>query len=309
MKDINFGTFPTMITPYHDDNTVDYEAVKNITNWYIEQGCTGIFAVCQSSEMVYLSLEEKVKIARTVVETVKASGKDVSVVASGHNSDDPDAQVRELTAIAETGVDAIVWVSNRLDLHNDGDDVWIANAQKLLSQLPEDIAIGIYECPYPYKRLLTEKIIDWCISTGRFTFIKDTCCDPDELDRRLEQIKGSTIKLYNANSQTLLYTLKKGCAGFSGIMANFHPDLYVWLCNNFDKDEKKAQSVKNFICLASFLEALAYPQIAKYHMNKVGVPMSLWSRSCDYKKFTRYQRMIIDDLMKAEDDIRDLISK
>ena len=35
MKQINFGTFPTMITPYHDDNTVDYEAVKNITNWYI----------------------------------------------------------------------------------------------------------------------------------------------------------------------------------------------------------------------------------------------------------------------------------
>ncbi len=309
MKDINFGTFPTMITPYHDDNTVDYEAVKNITNWYIEQGCTGIFAVCQSSEMIYLSLEEKVNIAKTVVETVKASGKDISVVASGHNSDDMAAQVRELTAIAETGVDAIVWVSNRLDLHNDGDDVWIKNAEKLLSQLPEDIAIGIYECPYPYKRLLTPKILDWCISTGRFTFIKDTCCDPDILDARLEQIKGTSIKLYNANSQTLLYTLKNGGAGFSGIMANFHPDLYAWLCENYDKEEKKAQSVQNFLCLCAFLEVLAYPQTAKYHMNKVGVPMSLWSRSCDQKKFTKYQRMIIDDIMKAEDDIRELIKR
>ena len=73
MKDINKGTYPTMITPYHDDNTVDYEAVKNITNWYIDNGCTGIFAVCQSSEMIYLSLDEKIKIAKTVVETVKAS--------------------------------------------------------------------------------------------------------------------------------------------------------------------------------------------------------------------------------------------
>ncbi len=309
MKDINFGTFPTMITPFHDDNTVDYEAVKNITNWYIEQGCTGIFAVCQSSEMIYLSLEEKVNIARTVVETVKASGKDVSVVASGHTSDDMSAQVRELTAVAETGVDAIVWVSNRLDIQNDGDDVWIKNAQKLLSQLPEDIAIGIYECPHPYKRLLTPKILDWCISTGRFTFIKDTCCDPDVLDQRLEQIKGTSIKLYNANSQTLLHTLKNGGAGFSGIMANFHPDLYAWLCDNFDKDEKKAQSVQNFLCLCAFLEVLAYPQTAKYHMNKVGVPMSLWSRSCDHKKFTKYQRMIIDDIIKAEDDIRELIER
>lgn len=307
MKDINTGTYPTMITPYHDDNTVDYEAVKNITNWYIDNGCTGIFAVCQSSEMIYLSLDEKVKIAKTVVETVKASGKNVSVVASGHNSDDMNAQIEEMTAIANTGVDAIVWVSNRLDLHNDGDDVWIKNAEYLLSKLPEDIAIGIYECPYPYKRLLTPKILDWCISTGRFAFIKDTCCDPDMLEARLEQLKGTSIKLFNANSQTFLYTLRHGAAGFSGIMGNFHPDLYAWVCDNYEKEPEKAERVQGFLTLTAFLEALAYPQTAKYHMNKVGVSMSLWSRSCDQKKFTKYQRMIIDELIQTENHVRDII--
>ncbi|MCQ2485859.1 MAG: dihydrodipicolinate synthase family protein [Clostridia bacterium] len=307
MKDINFGAFPTMITPYKDDNSVDYEAVKNITKWYIEQGCTGIFAVCQSSEMVYLSLDEEVKIAKTVLETVKESGKNVSVVASGHTSDSMDEQVRELTAMAQTGVDAIVWVSNRLDLHNDGDDVWIANAEKLLSQLPEDIAIGIYECPFPYKRLLTPKILDWCISKGRFTFIKDTCCDPDMLDSRLKQIKGTSIKLYNANAQTLLYTLKNGAAGYSGVMANFTPDLFQWLCDNYDKNPELAQKVQNFLCITAFTESLAYPVTAKYHMNKSGVPMSLWSRSRDPKQFNKYQQMIIDDIMVTENEIRELI--
>lgn len=281
--------------------------LKFITNWYIENGCTGIFAVCQSSEMVYLSLDEKVKIAKTVVETVKASGKNVSVVASGHNSDDMNAQIEEMTAMANTGVDAIVWVSNRLDLHNDGDDVWIKNAEYLLSRLPKDIAIGIYECPYPYKRILTPKILDWCISTGRFTFIKDTCCDPDILDARLEQLKGTGIKLFNANSQTFLYTLSHGAAGFSGIMGNFHPDLYAWVCENYDKEPETAERVQEFLTLSSFLESLAYPQIAKYHMNKVGVPMSLWSRSCDSKKFTKYQRMIIDELINTENNIREII--
>lgn len=307
MKDINRGTYPTMITPYHDDNTVDYEAVKNITKWYIENGCTGIFAVCQSSEMIYLSLDEKVKIARTVVETVKESGKNVSVVASGHNSDDMNAQIKEMTAMAQTGVDAIVWVSNRLDLHNDGDDVWIKNAEYLLSKLPEDIAIGIYECPYPYKRILTPKILDWCISTGRFAFIKDTCCDPDILDARLEQLKETRIKLFNANSQTFLYTLRHGAAGFSGIMGNFHPDLYAWVCENYDKEPEKAERVQGFLTLTAFLEVLAYPQTAKYHMNKVGVSMSLWSRSCDQKRFTKYQRMIIDEMINTENHIREII--
>lgn len=218
-----------------------------------------------------------------------------------------NAQIEEMTAMANTGVDAIVWVSNRLDLHNDGDDVWIKNAEHLLSKLPEDIAIGIYECPYPYKRILTPKILDWCISTGRFTFIKDTCCDPDMLDARLEQLKGTSIKLFNANSQTFLYSLRHGAAGFSGIMGNFHPDLYAWVCENYEKEPEKAERVQGFLTLTAFLEVLAYPQTAKYHMNKVGVSMSLCSRSCDQKKFTKYQRMIIDELMNTENYIREII--
>ena len=58
---------------------------------------------------------------------------------------------------------------------------------------------------------------------------------------------------------------------------------------------------------AAFIEDLAYPQTAKYHMNKVGVPMSLWARSCDQKKFTKYQRMIIDEMMKTENHVREII--
>ncbi len=30
-------------------------------------------------------------------------------------------------------------------------------------------------------------------------------------------------------------------AGYSGVMANFHPDLYVWLCKNYKKQPEKAQ--------------------------------------------------------------------
>ena len=35
--------------------------------------------------------------------------------------------------------------------------------------------------------------------------------------------------------------------------------------------------------------------------------MSLWSRSCDPKKFTKYQRMIIDDMMISENIVREII--
>ena len=51
--------FTTMITPYLADGSVDLETARKYVDWYFENGLTGIFAVCQSSEIFYLTLEER----------------------------------------------------------------------------------------------------------------------------------------------------------------------------------------------------------------------------------------------------------
>lgn len=60
-----------MLTPFRD-GAVDYPALEALVEWYIAHGVSGLFAVCQSSEMFFLSLEERVGIARFVNE--KAAG-------------------------------------------------------------------------------------------------------------------------------------------------------------------------------------------------------------------------------------------
>ena len=52
------GIWPTMITPFKD-NKIDYGVLENIVEWYIDKGVDGLFAVCQSSEMFFLTLEEE----------------------------------------------------------------------------------------------------------------------------------------------------------------------------------------------------------------------------------------------------------
>ena len=166
--------FTTMITPFTADGEVDYGTAKRYVDWYFENGLTGIFAVCQSSEIFYLSLEERVKLNRLVYERAKAlekeHGRRFTVVSSGHVSDIFEEQVRELTAIWESGTDALILITNRLDINNEGDDIWIANCQKLIDALPDDVKLGLYECPYPYKRLITPKILDFCIKSGKFYY-------------------------------------------------------------------------------------------------------------------------------------------
>ncbi|RHV05616.1 dihydrodipicolinate synthase family protein [Firmicutes bacterium OM07-11] len=258
------GSWPVMLTPFTDSNEVDYEALKELVDWYIENGVSGLFAVCQSSEMFYLSLEERIKYAKKTVEF--AAGR-VPVIASGHVSKKMEDQIEELNAIAKTGVDAVILITNRLAKEDENDSVWIENCKKILDNMDAKIPLGFYECPYPYKRLLSPETISWCASTGRFYFLKDTCCDINQIKEKLNVIKGSNLRLYNANTTTLLESMKEGAAGFCGVMDNFHPQLYTWLCDNY-KDEK-AVEVSDFLTVASLIERQHYPVNAKYHLSEI----------------------------------------
>ena len=301
-----YEAFPTMITPYDKQGRVDLETVKKYVHWYHDRGCPGIFAVCQSSEIFYLSEEELVAIHRTVWETVQEiaqkGGRRMTVVSSGHVANDIEAQAQTLCRIAKVGTDALILITNRLDLHGEGDDVWIANAERLLAKLPSNVKLGLYECPYPYKRLLTPRILRWCMETGRFAFIKDTCCDVATMKERCELLQGSGIRLFNANCQTLSVSMKNGAAGYCGIMCNFHPALYVWLCENFEKDPERVEKLQRFLTLSGFTEnGLPYPLTAKYHMGLVGIPTENYARNLAPARLTDYAKYCILQ-MKAESD-------
>ena len=139
--------------------------------------------------------------------------------------------------------------------------------------------------------------------TGRFSFIKDTCCDPDLLAARGKQIEGTDVMLFNANGQTLYHSLLNGGSGYSGIMANFHPELYVWLYENYKTQPEKAEKLSNLISMMAFTENPAYPNTAKYSFNLAGLEMDLYSRSSDPKRLTEYQKYIVKQMFDIANDI------
>ena len=306
----NTGAYPTMITPYNRDISVDYGAVKALVEWYYIKGCDGIFASCQSSEIHLLPLADRVKLAQTVCETARSlarGGRRMTVVASGHISDSYDEQVEELRAVASTGVDSVIMISNRFDIENTDDTRWIDEVSRIIDRLG-DIPLGIYECPRPYKRLLTPRMIDHLIKCGRFAFIKDTCCDATEIARRQKQIDSTETQglkplLFNANAQTLLETLRSGIAGYCGVMCNFHPELYVKLCKIYDSQPKEAELLAAFLSQAAFIESMMYPSCAKYHLDKVGVKMLTQSKTSP-GELSDYAKLCVDkmDMLAAHFD-------
>lgn len=293
MKNINNGVYPTMVTPFTDDNKVDYAGVKALIDWYAKKGVDGIFAICQSSEIFFLSFEERLELLKFIMAN-KPEG--MSIVASGHTSDDLEVQIKEARAFIETGIDAYVFISNRFAAADESDDVLFERMEYVANSLPE-VAFGIYECPYPYKRELTPYILKKMADSGKYTFIKDTCCNLDKIKAKLAAVEGSPIKLYNANSATLLESLKLGCHGFSGVMANFHPDFYSALIKaNDEGDDDRAQALQNIVGFFSVAECQMYPVNAKYYLSLDGIDITYNTRSRSIADFTPNRRMEIDQM-------------
>ena len=292
-----------MLTPFTKENKVDYNALDQIINWYINNRVSGLFAVCQSSEMFYLTLDERIEIARFVKEK---SNNRVPVIASGHISDSFEGQVEELNKIASTGVDALILITNRLAKEEESDFVLMGRLHDLIDKIPSDIPLGFYECPYPYKRLLSPAIMKECAQTGRFFFHKDTCCDIQQINEKLDAIKGTNLKLYNANTATLLQSLKSGAVGYSGVMANFHPVLYVWLCKSFNS--KKAQEISDALTMCALIERQLYPVNAKYAMQLSDIDLEIVSRVKDYKEFSATFAEEVSALMRLTEQLKQIIN-
>lgn len=295
MNSIPNGVYPTMITPYTADNKIDYNAVEQLLHWYHEKGVAGVFAVCQSSEMWYLDFEERRDLMKFIMDH-RPEG--MTVVASGHTADDLDRQAYEANVFIDTGVDSYVFISNRFAKPDESDDILIKNMEYVVSKLPE-VGLGIYECPQPYHRLLTPYVLKYMADTGRYQFLKDTCCNPTQIKCKLEAVKGSNLKIFNANAAMLLETLQMGCAGFSGIMANFFPDLFSELCRVYETDPARAQTIQNFVGFSSMAEGQCYPINSKYFLSLEGLDIGLHSRSRDIRDFGLNTRECTREMREA----------
>ena len=289
------GAWPTMITPFGPDGAIDYAVLEGLVEWYVERGVAGLFAVCQSSEMFFLSLRERLELARACVRFARGR---VPVIASGHVADDPSDQVDEARAMADTGVDAVVLISNLFAGSQEDDEVWKLKLGHFLDRLPEGILLGLYECPWPYKRVLSAEATKFCVESGRFGFLKDTSCRMESIRAKIEIARGSGLKLFNANGATLLDSLRAGAAGYSGIMANFHADLYSWICANHAREPRLAAELQDFLGLSSVIEYQLYPVNAMYALSLEGLPFPLASRRADVRLFSESMRLEVEQLMR-----------
>ena len=100
------GSLVALVTPFDGDNRVDFESLKGLVEFHVENGSDGLVVAGTTGESATLERSEHVELITRAVEF--ADGRLPVIAGTGSNS---TAQTVELSrAVANTGIDAYLVV-------------------------------------------------------------------------------------------------------------------------------------------------------------------------------------------------------
>lgn len=305
------GFIPVMLTPFKDNGAIDFDGLSKLTELYVEAGSAGLFANCLSSEMFELSETERLAIVKHVVDVAAGA---VPVVATGTFGGPIQKQADFVKKIYATGVDAVIGITGLIASEQESDNVFNDRVADLLAQT-DDIPLGFYECPVPYKRLISPQQLGDLVKTGRVTYHKDTCLDITQIKAKLAASQGADFGLYDAYMAHAVASLKAGSAGLSCIQGNFFPELIVWLCKNYNNEalQQEVAQVQAFFIKQMDVMHNVYPTISKYYLQKRGLDISTFTRRQNIGVFNEqvkaniYQLAVDYDALVSELEIKPVL--
>lgn len=271
------GFIPVMLTPFQDDGCVDYDGLDRLTTWYIQAGASGLFANCLSSEMFDLTEKERLAITKQVV---KVANGLVPVVATATFGGPVNQQADFIKRMYETGIDAAIVITNMLADENESTEIFNERVFRLLDATI-GIPLGFYECPEPFKRVLTAAQLKLFVETGRIIYHKDTCLDMELVRAKLAATTTHPeFGLYDAYMVHAVESLRAGSAGLSCIQGNYFPELVVWLCDHYNDESKQEELalVQQFFIEHMDVMHAVYPVVAKYFLQERGLAITNFTR-------------------------------
>lgn len=271
------GVWPVLVTPFHEDRSIDEAALDTLVEWQLAAGVAGFFAVAMSAEVLCLDDSEKQQLATAILRRVDGR---VPVVAGAYVTGPTQRQVDMVKRMADTGVAGVVLTTCQVVPAEASNADWKRATEAIIAGT-DGIRLGLYEMPVPYHRLLSADDMAWAASTGRMYFHKDTACRIGPIREKIKAVAGSPLRFYNANTPTLLDSLRSGGDGYSGIGANYLPDLYVQLCAAAGEDGERADAVQRMLTDMDALLHHKYPAAAKVFLGMRGLPIKPVCRVMD----------------------------
>jgi 4-hydroxy-tetrahydrodipicolinate synthase len=268
---------PVMITPFTADLKIDYKKLSSLIDFYLSSGAKGLFANCLSSEMYQLSDDERLALVKHVVKHVNGA---VPIVATGSFGDTLQSKADFTKRMHQTGVAGVILITSHFATKEESDAVLMSNLDKFFAMTP-GIPLGTYECPSPYKRILTPETFGYLTRSNRIIYHKDTTLDTAKIKVKLDLCAGTALEFYDAHAPNSVFSLQHGARGLSCIAGNCYPEIFSWMCAHVNDASRAAevQWLQDGITRLDDVVGNGYSLSAKYFLNKRGLNIEINSRS------------------------------
>ena len=81
------GSIVALVTPMDEEGAIDWQALKDLIEWHINSGSSGLVIVGTTGESATLDVAEHVQVIENSVKT--ANGRIKIIAGTGANSSDP----------------------------------------------------------------------------------------------------------------------------------------------------------------------------------------------------------------------------
>jgi 4-hydroxy-tetrahydrodipicolinate synthase len=257
-----------MLTPFNDEGGIDWTAYARYTEWQCARQPSALFAVCGSSEMKWLTRDERMRL---IAETVKYADT-LPVFATANLDPDPAKHADEMRQIEDLGASALVLVPPQHVAHDN------ARYFEYLSHLSQSVTcpILVYEWPQVDNHLMDAGLFSQLAKQRIINGIKDTTCTMDGIAAK--QRNAGDVIVYQANTPYLIEALNVGVRGIMAVTSTARADLVKAFWDAYQASDESMITLHRELVFMDAILRFAYPATAKYLAGLQGLTMSTYTR-------------------------------
>ncbi|ULL16893.1 dihydrodipicolinate synthase family protein [Paenibacillus sp. H1-7] len=267
-----FGAvFALLLTPFTQTGAIDWNVYDRYVDWQLSKRPHGLFASCGSSEMAFLTADERLELTRRAVR--RAAG--TPVIATANVGTNIEEHEQELLRMSETGATGLVLVAPP------GLGTVPSQLGEYLARMAEvsPIPVLLYEFPLFKPHFIDPAIYGQLVRQHRVAGIKDTTCTLEGIEAKIAQ--GGIV--YQANTAFMLDSIRQGAGGIMAITSTAASDIVLDLWNNAvlqgDTAGKAAVKAHQQLMFLDGVLCMGFTATAKHLVCRHGITMSSKTRS------------------------------
>jgi len=219
------GSLVALVTPLNEDGSVDYDSLKKLIDWHIDEGTNGIVSVGTTGESATLNVKEHLDV---IDFTIKHVGKRIPVIAgTGANATNEAIELSQEAKLK--GADYVLLVTPYYNKPNQSG--LIKHYEEIANKV--DIPQILYNVPSRTACDLKPSSVEILSKHQNIIGIKEAVDDFQRIRELINITKISDdFSVFSGDDPTFLESMSLGAHGVISVAANVTPRSISMICRN-----------------------------------------------------------------------------